>query len=124
EPDPGVQPAPPWMAGLWHTETSGIELLDVEPARASFRVRAGTKEPETKIERAHELSADDAHRVLFALTLGTAEAKHHRGLVTEGRVALPSSGAEHMANLVATEDGDLAIASTKDPVPAKADAVE
>jgi hypothetical protein len=113
------------MAGLWHAEANGIELLDVEPARASFRVRAGTKEPETnKIERAHELSADDAHRVLFALTLGTAEAKHHRGLVTEGHVALPSSGAEHMANLVASEDGELTIASTKDPIPAKADAVE
>jgi len=130
EPDPGVQPAPPWMAGLWRQVTGSVELFDVEPGRASFRVRAGTKEPDAKTgaARAHELADDDAHRVLFALTLGVAEAKRSRGLVTDGRVALPISGGagEHGALLVASEDGALSIVSARElgTVPPHTDAVE
>ena len=116
EPDPGVQPAPAWMAGLWHASAGGVEILEIEPARASFRVRAGTAEPDSKTgaARAHELADDDAHRVLFALTLGTSEAKHLRGLATDGRIALPMSGVEHSAALVASEDGQLTIATARD----------
>lgn len=128
EPDPGVQPAPAWMPGLWHAPVSGVDLLEIEPARASFRIRAGTKEPDSKTgaTRAHELADDDAHRVLFALTLGTSETKHPRGLVTDGRIALPMGGAEHSAALVASEEGQLTIASARDfaSVPAHVDAVE
>jgi hypothetical protein len=128
EPDPGVQPAPAWMAGLWHASTGGVEILEIEPARASFRVRAGTAEPDSKTgaTRAHELSDDDAHRVLFALTVGTSDAKHLRGLATDGRIALPMSGVEHSAALVASEDGQLTIASARElaNVPPHVDAVE
>ena len=128
EPDPGVQPAPAWMAGLWHATAAGVDLLEIEPARASFRVRAGTAEPDAKTgaTRAHELSDDDAHRVLFALTLGTSDAKHLRGLATDGRIALPMSGVEHSAALVASEDGQLTIAKPRElaSVPAHVDAVE
>ncbi len=132
EPDPGVQPAPPWMAGLWHTtvqaRAGSIEVLEIEPARASFRVRAGTKEPDSKSggARAHELGEDDAHRVLFALTLGIADPKHPRGLATDGRITLPMSGLEQSAALVATEEGQLSIvaARTLSSVPARTDAVE
>ncbi|MBS2014694.1 MAG: phosphodiester glycosidase family protein, partial [Deltaproteobacteria bacterium] len=135
EPDPGVQPAPSWMAGLWRTVTGGVEVLDVEPARATFRIRAGTKEPDPNAERsqgkataarAHELDADDAHRVLFALTLGASEAKHPRGLVTDGKIALAVSGAEHQALLTSSEEGALAIVPAKElaTVPPRTDAVE
>lgn len=128
EPDPGVQPAPAWMAGLWRAAVGNVEVLEIEPARASFRVRAGTKEPDSKTgsTRAHELADDDAHRVLFALTLGTSEAKHPRGLATDGRVALPMSGGEQSAALVASEEGQLGIVTGKDlgNVPAHVDAVE
>ena len=128
EPDPGVQPAPSWMPGLWHATTGNVEVLEIEPARASFRVRAGTKEPDSKTgaTRAQELSEDDAHRVLFALTLGTSEPKHLRGLATDGRIALPMSGGEHIASLVASEDGQLSIAGAHEQssVPAHTDAVE
>jgi hypothetical protein len=112
EADPGVQPAPSWMPGLWRTRVDKVELFDIEPARASFRVRTGTKEPDAKVgpPRVHELSDDDAHRVLFALTLGTSETKHTRGLVTEGKVVFPMSGAERMAALVVSEDGVVDIA--------------
>jgi hypothetical protein len=126
--DPGVQPAPSFMPGLWHGDGANVELLEIEPSRASFRVRAGTKEPETKTGamKAHELSDDDAHRVLFALTLGAADTKRHRGLVTEGRIALPMSGGENMAALVAERDGDIAIVPLRDykKEPAGGDAVE
>jgi hypothetical protein len=138
EPDPGVQPAPPWMPGLWRTTLAAragagsVDVFEVEPARATFRVRAGTTEPEpagpeaarARLEPEHELSQDDAHRVVFALTLGASEARHHRGLVTDGRVALPPSGAEHMAMLVASEDGELSIAPTRAALPPRADAAE
>jgi hypothetical protein len=129
EPDPGVQPAPAWLAGLWHaTAANGVDVLEIEPARASFRVRAGTGEPDAKTgaTRAHELADDDAHRVLFALTLGVSEGKRLRGLATDGRVALPMSGTEQSAVLVASEDGQLTIASPRElaAVPAHVDAVE
>ena len=111
EPDPGVQPAPAWMAGLWHTTASGLELLEIEPQRASFRLRAGGKEP--NVARAGVLSDDDAHRVLFALQTGVSETKHPRGLVTDGRMALVMSGDEKMGALVANEEGQLSIVEAK-----------
>jgi hypothetical protein len=128
EPDPGVQPAPSWMPGLWRAPVGEVELLEIEPARASFRVRAGTGEPDSKTgsTRAHELGEDDAHRVLFALTLGASVAKRPRGLATDGRIALPMSGAEHSAAMVASEDGQLSLVPAKElaAVPAHVDAVE
>jgi hypothetical protein len=122
EPDPGAQPAPAWMPGLWRGQSGNVELFEVEPARASFRARAGTKEPLGKGETAkHELVEDDAHRVLFALTLGTSETKHPKGLATDGQTVIPRSSDSAM--LIVSEDGALSI--TKDgQVPAQADAVE
>jgi len=128
EPDPGVQPAPAWMAGLWHTMAGGVDVLEIEPARASFRIRAGTKEPDAKsgAARSSELAEDDAHRVLFALTLGTSDAKRLVGLATDGRIALPMSLAEPSAALVANEEGQITIVPTRTlaSVPAKTDAAE
>ena len=123
EPDPGVQPAPPWMAGLWHTTAGTVDVLEIEPARASFRIRAGSKEPGA---RASELAEDDAHRVLFALTLGTSDAKRLKGLATDGRIALPMSNTEQWAALVANEEGQISIAPPRGlaSVPARTDAVE
>jgi hypothetical protein len=61
EPDPGTQPAPSWMAGLWHGRSGNVELLDIEPARASFRARAGTKESdETRHGGVREREKDKA----------------------------------------------------------------
>lgn len=126
EPDPGAQPAPAWMAGLWHTQADKVELLDVEPARASFRVRTGTKEPDAKVgpARAHELAEDDAHRVLFALTLGTGESKHPRGLVTEGTVVFPMSASEGTGVLSVSDEGVIGIAHLREASGAKGDLVE
>ena len=115
EPDPGVQPAPAWMPGLWRTKSGSVELSVVEPGRATYRLRAGTREPDLKAggKGSHELSPDDAPRVLFALTLGTSTEKHPKGLVTDGRVALPS-GESGEAALVASEEGQLTILPAAD----------
>lgn len=136
EPDPGTQPAPSWMAGLWRGKAGNVELLDIEPGRASFRARAGTKdvphreEPRRRRKRddddepttrsappepalagkgrgGTELSTDDAHRVLFALSLGVSGERHPRGLVADGQVVIPPSG--EGAVLGVGEDGVLAI---------------
>lgn len=110
-PDPGAQPAPSWMAGIWRAKTGGIDVVEVEPARAAFRVRAGTKEPR---EARTELDGDDAKRVLFALTLGTSDAKHHKGLVVDGKTAMPLLGSEHSGAVVVGEDGAISIVRAND----------
>lgn len=137
--DPGVQPAPSFMAGLWRSTveaeagapSSEVSLLAIEPGRASFRVRAGSREPDSNAgtTSVRELSENDAHRVLFALSLGVSEPKHGRGLATEGRVVLPiGSDAHdgHVGVLVASEDGELSIVNGRawSKVPPRADASE
>ena len=124
EPDVGVQPAPAWMPGVWRATSGDVEITEIEPARASFRVRAGTKEP--GVSQRHELEGDDAKRVLFALSLGTApDGKRHAkgGLVNDGKNVLPMLGGEHVGVLVASEDGQLSIASAP-PKAGRFDAVE
>jgi hypothetical protein len=110
-PDPGAQPAPSWMAGVWRAKAGGIDVVEVEPARAAFRVRAGTKEPR---DARTELDGDDAKRVLFALTLGTSDPKHHKGLVVDGKTAMPLLASEQSGAVVVGEDGAISIARAKD----------
>ncbi|MBX3222536.1 MAG: hypothetical protein KF795_18605 [Labilithrix sp.] len=148
EPDPGAQPAPSWMAGLWRGRSGDVTLLEIEPGRASFRARAGTKEPEKERARERrrddddgepaepvakaspprgsELSEDDAHRVLFALSLGTSEARHPRGLAVDGEVAIPLGTDAATAVLLVSEDGAISIVPSREgvAVPPKGDAVE
>ena len=125
EPDPGVQPAPAFVPALYRTRVGDIDLFDVESGRASFRIRAGTDEPEAHGKEAlHELADDDAHRVLFALTMGTAETKRPRGLVTDGRVASPASSSEQTAMLVTDEDGSITIGEHAATAPPHGDMVE
>ena len=60
--------------------------------------------------RGTELSEDDAHRVLFALTLGTSESRHLRGLAADGQVAIPLTGDAAMGVLLVSEEGAISIA--------------
>jgi hypothetical protein len=115
EADPGVQPAPAWAPGLWRTKAASLDVLEIEPGRASFRVRPGTKENANDLApHHHELLPDDAHRVLFALSLGVSQ-KHARGLVTDGRILLPMSGLGRMGVLAASDDGKLSITAAPEP---------
>ena len=114
-PASGTQPAPTWMPGEWTTDVgdaaNAVELLDMESSRAAYRVRAGKNEPDAHTGGipVTELSKDDASRVLFAVTLGTARDKHLRGLATAGRIVMPVHGTAESAVLVATSTGDLSI---------------
>ena len=145
--DPGTQPAPSWMAGLWRGQSGSVGLLDIEPGRASFRARAGTKEADKERDRPRErsrsrsdddaprpakpaaprgseLSEDDAHRVLFALTLGTSDARRPRGLAVDGQMTMPMSSDTSTGVLLVAEEGTLSIEPRGASLPAGADAVE
>ena len=126
-PDGGTQPAPAWMPGVFSARAAEIELLDVEPRRAAWRIRAGVREPDAKTgaSPARELSDDDAHKVVLALGLGVSHEKHPRGLATDGRLVLPIS-ANATGALTTGADGALAIlrASELGLIAAHSDAAE
>lgn len=120
EPDGGVQPPPHWIPGLWTARLDGgaIEMLDVEPGRASWRVRAGSREAPAS-NPLRELVGHEAKRVLFAVGAGVAPEKRPRGIATDGRLAVPVRGGAESGALVVGPDGQLTIARAAD-----ADAVE
>jgi hypothetical protein len=127
-PDAGTQPAPTWMPGLWSARAGDVDLLEVEPSRARYRIRAGTKEPDAKTGTtpSYDLAEGDAKRVVFALSLGVSGEKKPHGLATDGRVILPFGEEKHRAALVAEPEGSLVIVPAREvgaPAPG-ADAVE
>jgi hypothetical protein len=127
-PDGGTQPPPHWMPGLWKAEVDGpqgpTEVIDVEPERAVWRIRAGTKEaPASRPLR--ELAGEGSKAVLLAATLGFAPEKHPLGLATDGRLAVAVHGGPDAGALVADDDGHLGITRADEPsIGAHADLVE
>jgi hypothetical protein len=114
EADGGTQPPPHWMPGLWSTRLpGGIELLDVEPGRATWRVRAGVRESPAA-NPLRELTGDEAGRVLFAVGAGIAPEKKPRGLATDGRLAVVVHGGADSGALLVGADGMLSIVRATD----------
>jgi hypothetical protein len=115
--DGGLQPPPSWMPGVWssHIETPAgrVELLDVEPGRAAYRIRAGTGDA-TAAFPLRELEDKDAARVLLAVGTGVAPEKHPRGLATDGKLAVPTANDSEWGQLVATPDQGLSIATAQE----------
>jgi hypothetical protein len=111
--DGGAQPPPGWMPGIWAARVDGaegsVELFDVEPARATWRVRAGALEA-PGASPLRELTGDDAARVLFAVGAGVAAEKRARGIATDGRLAVPVHGGADSGLLVVHDDGSLVLA--------------
>jgi hypothetical protein len=117
----GPEPPPAWAPALWSARIPGegvaVDLLDIESGRATFRIRAGTKEPDSKTGATplHELDDADSHKVMLAIGLGRATEKHPRGLATDGRLAYPlaslreGADKEELAVLVAPSGGALEI---------------
>jgi len=125
--DAGTQPSPSWFGGLFTTHLDGADIFEIEPARASFRIRAGTREPDTKtgVHPSYELAGDDTKRVLFALGMGASTERKPKGLVTEGRLLFGMTQSEKMGALVADGDGRLKIVRVEDfSLTPKADAAE
>jgi hypothetical protein len=114
EPDGGMQPPPNWLPGLWATHLrGGIELVDVEPGRARWRVRAGTRDSPAS-SPLRELAGEDARHVLFAAGVGIALEKRPRGLATDGRLAVPVHGGADSGALLIARDGTLSMVRASD----------
>lgn len=111
-PDGGAQPPPHWMPGLWRAHLDGpqgpVELTDVEPERAVWRIRAGAKEaPASRPLR--ELVGDESRAVLLAAAMGVAPEKRALGLATDGRLAVSIRGGGDSGALVVGDEGRLSI---------------
>jgi hypothetical protein len=114
--DDGAQPTPAWMPAIFRADHGGVIVTTMDRDRVSFRIRAGKAEPDAKTGQTGdaELSADDAHRVLFALGAGTSKEKSPLGLTTGGKTVLRMTGADAHGALVASADGHLTIVPTLD----------
>jgi hypothetical protein len=111
--DGGAQPPPHWMPGIWgaHVQDGSVELVDVEPGRATWRARAGAFEPASEASR--DLG-DDAKRALLAVTAGVDASKHPRGIATDGKLAVPLRAGPESGAVVVGADGKLSIARAAD----------
>jgi hypothetical protein len=128
-PDAGTQPPPHWMAGIWTTrvttEQGPIDLVDVEPGRATWRVRAGASDSPAATP-VRELAGEETTRVLLAAGLGIAPDKSPRGLATDGRLAVPVFGGAESGAIVVTDGGRMRVvrATEVERVEAHGDMVE
>jgi hypothetical protein len=117
QPDGGAQPPPRWMPGLWSTRLDtpegSVELVDIEPGRATWRVRAGTRDAPAAAPL-RELGGDEATRVLLAQGLGVSPDKRPVGLATDGRLAVSLRGGPDWGVVYVDADGKLAIARADD----------
>jgi hypothetical protein len=120
--DVGVQPAPAWLPAVWSTKAGEVSILDVEASRATWRLRAGTREPDAKTgaEPHYELGGDEAKRVLFSIGMGASSEKHPAGLATDGKAVLPMGGLSRpgapSGAIVVHADGTLSL-ERSDEVP-------
>jgi hypothetical protein len=109
--DGGTQPPPSWLPGVWASgdAQSGIEVLDVEAGRATWRLRAGVRDA-TASTPLRELAGEESKRVLLAAGLGVAGDRHPMGLATDGRLAMTVRGGAGNAVLSIGSDGHLVLA--------------
>jgi hypothetical protein len=116
-PDGGLQPPPHWMPGIWTTRLEGphggVDVVDVEPGRVTWRVRAGTKDAPAS-SPLRDLTGEEARRALVAVGLGAAPEKHALGLATGGRLAVAVRGGASSGAIVVDEKGRLTIARADD----------
>jgi hypothetical protein len=120
--DGGTQPSPGWMPGLWsaHVDIArqgSVELLDVEPGRSTWRIRAGSKDAPASVAPLRELGGDEAKRVLFALGMGIANERRPLGLATDGRLAVAARGGADAGLLIVGADGGLRVERADDDAP-------
>jgi len=114
EPDGGLQPPPHWIPGLWRTNLpGGLELYDVEPGRATWRIRAGIQESPAS-NPLRDLTGEEAGRVLLAVGAGVAVEKKPRGIATDGRLAVPIHGGAESGALLVGQDGRMDIVRGSD----------
>ncbi len=112
KPDGGAQPPPLWLPGVWSTRIEqregGVELIDVEPGRATWRIRAGAKDASAATPL-RELGSDEAKHVLLAAGMGAASDRRPLGLATDGRLAASLRGGGESGVIVIAGEGRLVI---------------
>ncbi len=110
--DGGAQPPPHWLPGIWSARLDAaqgsVEMIDVEPGRATWRVRAGVGEGALAQPLAKDLDEDDAKRALLVVGAGVGDGKHPRGIATDGRLGAAVKGGDSGAVVVGA-DGKLAL---------------
>lgn len=110
--DGGAQPPPRWLPGLWTARLDAgsdrVEILDVEPGRATWRIRAGAKDA-IAATPLRAIDGDEAKRVLLSAGMGVAPDKRPLGLATEGRLAVALRGGADAGALVVGPGGRLSI---------------
>src|SRR6185436_3802184 len=85
QPDPGAQPLPGWITGIFHTSVPlgglTVELFSFESGRVDWRLRPGIREPGAKGEAwAGKLLDGDEERALATLELGHTTVTPRLGL--------------------------------------------
>jgi hypothetical protein len=112
KPDGGAQPPPRWLAGVWATRVAqpegAVDLIDVEPGRATWRIRAGARDASAAAPL-RELGSDEAKHVLLAAGMGAASDRHPLGLATDGRLASSLRGGADSGLIVITGEGRLVL---------------
>jgi len=110
--DGGLQPPPRWLPGVWAAQVHGaqgeVDLTDVEPGRATWRLRAGAHDASASTPL-RELVGEESKRVLLAAGLGVASDRHSLGLATDGRLAMTVRGGAGQAVVVIGADGRLTL---------------
>ncbi len=112
--DAGAQPAPSWLPAIWSARVKDVDIVDVQAGRTTWRLRAGAKEPDAKTGAVplHELTGDEAHRVLFSIGMGVSGEKHPAGLATDGKQVLPIGG--RSGAIVVAADGSITLARSEE----------
>jgi hypothetical protein len=115
--DAGAQPPPRWLPAFWRDRIDrpqgAVELLDIEPARVTWRIRAGSKEAPLA-SPLRQIAGDDAQRLLLAVGLGIAWEKRPLGLATDGRLAMTVRGGPEFGLLRVTPGSPMAIERAED----------
>jgi hypothetical protein len=119
-PDGGTQPPPRWLPALWRSRVDepegNVELLDIEPGRAVWRLRAGVKEA-VLAAPLREIVGEEAQNVVLAAGMGVATDRRSMGFATDGRMAVAVRGGPDSGALVVRGDGQLAIERADEVAP-------
>lgn len=118
--DGGGQPPPAWLPALWHSRLEvpegSLDLTDIEPGRATWRLRAGAKEA-VLASPLREITGDEAQSVLLSVGMGVAPERRSLGLATDGRLAVAVRGGPDAGALILDNAGRLDIERAEEVPP-------
>jgi hypothetical protein len=127
--DAGKQPSPSWLPAIHVAVVNNlgaqIHVTTFAPGRLSWRIRAGSREPATKVSVALPGALPDADRprALAAISLGFAKKKGIRGLAIGDATGFPFRG--EASGVLLLEKGRPAIVPAEGfKLPPGADATE